>query len=449
MQQLRLPHVLIILIALLIAVVPLTSSFAQSVDNETKTVSYTVKPGDSLIALATQYFRKTQDYRIVQRLNRITNPRRIPIGTVLQIPHAVLKYRGETAQVAAFRGTARISVAGQGARAPALNETINEGTGLATGAASSLSLTVSDGSILTMPSNSVMRIVRLRRLLLTGSLDFEYALDEGSIRSKVAPARNQNDRFRVRTPSAVSAVRGTDFRTRYDNSAQRSFAELVEGGLDVAIDGDGSENSDAASLKPGFGAIVGTEGLKTEILLAAPNIVEGSGTLRDPQLVFAVDALPGATGYRLQIARDSSFIEIVEDVQGSDPRFTLDALDDGSYFAKVTAISTSGLEGLPSNVVFRRRLNNVTASAGQSDDGFVFRWVAVGSGERRYRLQILQGDDPNRAPFVDEAGLSETSLSLSDLPAGTYRWRVGTTAFFDGETEEVWTEFETIRLDAN
>ncbi|MEO1044300.1 MAG: FecR domain-containing protein [Pseudomonadota bacterium] len=443
-MQLRLPHVLIVLIALLIAIIPLAPSFAKGDAGSDDSVRYTVEPGDTLIDLARDYFRQPQDYRAVQKLNRIANPRRIPVGMILTIPYDLLKYRQETAQVAAFRGMARISADGQGARMPELNQTISEGTGLATGAASSLSLAVSDGSILTMPSNSVMRITRLRRIILTDSLDFEYALDKGALRSIAAPARNSEDRFRVRTPSAVSAVRGTDFRTRFDDGANRSFAELVEGGLDVS-----ASSGDSARLEPGFGATIGAAGLNTEPLLTAPEVAQGSGIQRDPQLTFRVDTLPSASAYRLQIARDSSFIDIVEDVQSDGTSFTLDALEDGNYFAKFTAIAASGLEGLPANIAFRRRLNSVSGSAGPSDDGFLFRWLALGSGERRYRLQIFADNDAAQAPIVDEAGLVESGISLSDLPAGEYRWRVGTIAFFEGESEQVWTEFQTLRIDAD
>ncbi|MEM1133225.1 MAG: FecR domain-containing protein [Pseudomonadota bacterium] len=441
-MQLRLPHIAIIVIALLIACLPLTKAFAQAGNGDSETVEYTLKRGENLFDLATQYFRKQQDYRLVQRMNRIRNPRRIPVGTVIEIPYSVLKYSDETARVAAFRGTARISPSGKGAREPKLNEAVNEGAGLATGAASSLSLSVSDGSTLTMPSNSVMRIVRLRRWLLTDSLDFDYALEQGAVRTKFNPARNKDDRFRVRTPSAVSAVRGTEFRTRYDNEKGVSFVELVEGKLDVSND-----VSEAANLEAGFGAIVSQSDLSKAPLLAAPDFVKGSGNQRDPQLNFTAEPLNDAVGYRLIISRDSSFLDIVEDIENQNSSFTLDELEDGNYFAKISAFSKSGLEGLPSQIAFRRRLNGLTASAERNDDGFLFRWVAVGRGERRYRLQIFLGNEPGQLPIVDEAGLTETSLSLSDLVPGEYRWRVGSTTFIDGESEERWSPFQTIRMD--
>ncbi|WOE76100.1 FecR family protein [Alterisphingorhabdus coralli] len=441
-MSLRIPHFALIFMALLVACLPVSMAQAQTNRGDSETARYTVKRGDNLFDLAAKYFRRQQDYRTVQRINRISDPRRIPVGTVLKVPYSLLKFRDESARVAAFRGTARISAKGKGARAPVLNETLNEGVGLATGAASSLSLAVSDGSTLTMPSNSVMRIVRLRRWLLTDSLDFDYALEEGAVRTKFNPARNDDDRYRVRTPSAVSAVRGTEFRTRYDDASNTSYVELVEGSLDIS-----GKNRGNANLTPGFGAIVSGKALSKLELLPAPNFVEGSGNQQDMRLNFSVEPVAEAVGYRLIVSRDSGFIEVVEDVRGEDNRFTLQELADGDYFARMSALSDNGLEGMPSQVAFRRRLNSLSATVEETNSGFVFRWVGSGTGKKVYRLQIFKDDAPGQPPIVDEAGLTETSLTLSDLVPGSYRWRVGSTIFFDGKQEENWTEFQTIRMD--
>ena len=441
-MQLRCIPLLIAFLAVFTASLSVSAAYAQGDTGRPERATYTVRSGDTLFDLAEQYFRRLEDYRIVQRINKVKNPRKMPIGKVLQIPYSILKYSSETAQIAAFRGTARVSTSGQGAREPRLNETIGEGAGLATGAASSLSLAVSDGSIVTLPSNSTMKIVRLRRFALNDSIDFEYALEEGAVRTNVAPLRSNNSRFRVRTPSAVSAVRGTDFRTRFDVDSGQSFIELIEGGLDVS-----SNNGANTRLDDGYGAIIDGGQISTEALLAAPHILENSGWQREEELRFAVDPIDAAAGYRLIIARDSSFIDIVEDMTGTSSSFTLEELEDGNYFAKMSAFSGNGLEGLPSQIAFKRRLNSVMASAGENDEGYEFRWVPAGKGERLYRLQIYASNASSAVPIVDEAGLTGTSITLSDLPPGEYRWRVGSSLFDNDTMEERWTDFQTIRVD--
>ncbi len=451
-MNLRYHHWALILLALAVAVLPLSYGNAQTATQGSQTpetVSYRFQSGDTLLALASKYFRQQSDYQVVQKLNGISDPRRIRVGTTLRIPYNILKFSNESADVVAFRGIVRIAGIGPDPRAPKLNEAITEGVGLATGPDSSLSLATSDGSIITMPSNSVMRIVKLRRILITDSIDIEYALDEGGVRTKVQPARKLEDRYRVRTPAAVSAVRGTDFRNRFDPASNQSFAELLEGGLQVA-----SGNAGGADLKPGFGAAISDQGLKTEALLPAPVIQAGQGKQREEQVKFMLDPVADAISYRLVVARDSGFIDIVAEAENAAPELSLNALDNGNYFAKLTAFSKTGLEGLPVQQAFRRRLNTVSAEANQEDDGFAFRWTTSGNDRKLFRFQLFSIDPAlndsfsptERPPLVDEGELTQTRMSVSALPAGKYFWRVGTYLYADGEVDPVWTDFQSFAI---
>ena len=456
-MNLKYHHWALILLALIVAALPFSHSSAQTgsaTAQAGETVSYRFRSGDTLLALASKYFRQQTDYLQVQRLNNISDPRRIRVGTVLKIPYKILKFSKESANVIAYRGPVRIAGANIGPqpREPVLNEAIEEGSGLATGADASLSLSTSDGSIITMPSNSVMRITKLRRILLNDSIDIEYALDEGGVRTKVQPARKAEDRYRVRTPSAVSAVRGTDFRNRFDPVSNKSFAELLEGGLQVAT----NDNGDTALL-PGFGAAISDQGLKTEALLSPPVILSGQGVQREEDIVFAVAPVEGAQRYRLVVAKDSGFINVVAEAENDAPKVIVSNLDNGNYFAKVTAFSKTGLEGLPTKQAFRRRLNNVSAKAAQEDDGFAFRWTSSGSERKLYRFQLFTTKDVDAEdfstgegpPLVDEAALTQTKVSVSSLPAGKYYWRVGTYLYGNGEIDAAWTDFESFTIAAD
>jgi hypothetical protein len=257
------------------------------------------------------------------------------------------------------------------------------------------------------------------------------------------------DRYRVRTPAAVSAVRGTDFRNRFDPASNQSFAELLEGGLQVA-----SGNAGDADLKPGFGAAISDQGLKTEALLPAPVIQAGQGKQREEQVKFMLDPVADAISYRLVVARDSGFIDIVAEAENAAPELSLNALDNGNYFAKLTAFSKTGLEGLPVQQAFRRRLNTVSATANQEDDGFAFRWTTSGNDRKLFRFQLFSIDPAlndsfsptERPPLVDEGELTQTRMSVSALPAGKYFWRVGTYLYADGEVDPVWTDFQSFAI---
>lgn len=405
-------------------------------------IVYTVRKGDTLINLARAYLVRESDWKQVQRLNRVADPHRLPVASSLSLPIRLLKSRPATATVAAFRGEAQIVLPGQAARAVTMGQALGEGARVSTGPASSLSLALTDGSVITLPSNSALRIARLRKLLITDSIDYDLALESGSVRSRVTPFRNRDDRFRLRNPIAVSAVRGTDFRSHYDAATATARAELIEGGIGITA----GEVAKETRLAPEFGAVIGrTGGIAVEPLLPAPVVTSGSGVQRAPALSFAVEAMPGAARYRLLIARDSGFVDVVEDVDASAPDFTLAALPNGNYFVRFTAIAVSGLEGVPGTVAFRRRLATATQGAVAGEEGYVFRWTGSGEGVRRYRFQLRSAD--SAVFIVDEAGLSGSSIVLSDLPPGRYQWRVGTTTHSAEEIDTEWSQFESFALD--
>ncbi|MBU4433885.1 MAG: LysM peptidoglycan-binding domain-containing protein, partial [Alphaproteobacteria bacterium] len=54
-------------------------------------VLYVVKPGDTLIGLASVYLNRPGDYLQVQRANQIARPRALRIGSTLRIDPNLLK----------------------------------------------------------------------------------------------------------------------------------------------------------------------------------------------------------------------------------------------------------------------------------------------------------------------------------------------------------------------
>lgn len=411
-------------------------------------IQYIFKPGDTLYELGTKYFRKPGDYRVVQRLNRIADPRKISIGKRVTIPFRLLKYRATQASLSAFRGN--VSIAADGRQlTPARGLDIAEGSQIVTQAGSFVTLSLEDGSRISMPSNSKVRITRLRHILLTDSVDYEFSVDNGRVRSKVTPFDRDADRYRVRTPVAVSAVRGTDYRVRVDDASGTAFAETVEGQVDVAAGQDIGAAS-AVSVPAGQGAAATVSGeLLTASLLAEPAMVEPAKTQSDPELRFEFE--PGATvqGYRMMISSDAGFVDILDEKSSGEPVMTLPAIPDGRYFGKASVLASDGFEGLPSTFSFKRVLSTISGTAGQGDFGFRFKWAGEGSGTRLYRFQLVAGDKA-AVPMVDEAGLTADVLTLSDLPDGDYFWRVGVTQFTgdpeDPEPVEKWTEFEKLTV---
>jgi len=404
-------------------------------DHADGNIIYNFKRGDTLIHLANRYFKRPELYRVVQRQNGIVAPHRIPVGKKLKIARSLLKYAPATARVISVRG--RVSKAGKQAK---IGDIVKEGMQLSTSPSSYITFQLDDGSRISMPSNSSMKVRLLRRYVLGGSLDYDFAVSKGAVRSKVAPLKSKNDRYRVRSPKAVSAVRGTDYQLRYDAESNSDFAEVLEGGL--AVDAGGKN----LPLPVGKGLAVPPQGdLLVENLLAAPEII-GAGKTQSKEIVtFTANQKASEHGYRYTIGKDSAFVEVVSDQVVKQPVYELTNLDNGNYFVSARAIASSGLQGLPANFAFRRRLNDVKASADKGAEGFRFSWSGSGQGRQLFHFQLIPGSESG-VPVIDETGLTGTQITISDLPDGDYFWRVGSTLFEDNEASVSWTDFEKISL---
>ncbi len=433
-------------LAVLLAIAPNTAAAQKNAGSEE--VTYIFKRGDTLFSLAGNYLRSRSDYAIVQRINRIPDPHRIAIGKPLRIPFYLLKYRPSEASLSAFRGNVSIVSAGQNLT-PVQGLDIKEGSQITTAARSFLTLQLEDGSRVSVPSNSKLKITRLRHILLTDSVDYEIALDSGRLRSKVAPLDKKADRYRVRTPVAVSAVRGTDYRTRVDEASGSAFSETVEGEVVVAA-GDELNGARLVSVPAGTGAAATASGaLAKADLLSPPEMLDPAKIQSEAVLQFSIVPRAAAIGHRIIIASDAGFVDVVAETQGAGTELELPAIPNGRYFAKITALAADGFEGMPATYSFKRQLSTLGGSADSGDFGYRFKWFGEGEGQRFYRLQILK-DSKTAVPILDEAGLSTDTVTLSDLADGEYYWRVGVIQFStdpeDPEAIEKWTDFEKLTV---
>ncbi len=413
---------------------------ASSVSRADDTIAYRIARGETLIGIGEKYLIRSADYRIVQRSNRIADPYRIRVGTVMHIPRSLLQFTPSAGRLAVVRG--QVLVSGRPASA---GQIVNEGQLLQTAAGSFVSIALEDGSRISLPSNSQLRITRLRRYLLASALDYDFQVDRGDARSRVVPLKSPHDRYQVRTPKAVSAVRGTEFQTRFDDQGDRDFAEVDEGALAIGLKTGGE-----VAVGSGNGLSVRPDGSSIKEAMLPPPEIEGAGRLQsDPAVTFAVPS-PGAaiSGYRIGIATDAGFLDQVRDITVAAPTADVGAIADGKYFFRIRAISANGIEGLPATYAFKRRLNSVKAVAGESDDGWTFKWDGEGQGIIRYHFQLYRGGMQNAA-IVDEPALASRAIVVSSLDPDTYYWRVGAAQYADGESSINWTPMEKFVVGAD
>lgn len=412
------------------------------------TIDYVVQRGDTLIDLATAYMNRPLDYRRVQRENRVANPRRLAIGRTLALPVDLLRADPDEARIAGFRGAATLNQDGRSA-VPSAGQTVREGAILSTGANAFVRLALSDGSHVVVPSNSRVRVSRLRRYALNGAVDHAVTVETGRAESRVTPRRRPGG-FAIRTPVSVSAVRGTDFRVSFDAAADRSATEVLEGRVAVA---SGETAEVLAGTDEGVSAAEGVVRLLP--LLPAPALTRPDDVQTAPQVAFDIEPLAGAERYRGRLAQDAGMIEAFAeaDSQPGGP-LAFGDMDEGAYFLRLTALSPEGLEGRATTYSFIRARNGVggLASAMEQADRrrfYRFRWEAEGVGEATFRFQLWRETEDGGVDgplLIDQPGLTDEAFTLSDLPAGVYSWRVQGARHRFGRLLEAWSEPQQLRI---
>lgn len=382
------------------------------------TVSYTIAPNDTLYGIAQRYLINEESALQLQRLNAVRNPRALPIDSTLTIPREMLRHNPVELKVAAFSGPVVINGA-----APVMGAALPEGSTVETGRNGFISFSGGAsvrGARISLPSNTSARLITARRYVLGNTLDVDFAVSRGRANA-TSPTLNGQDRLRMRTPLAVTAVRGTQFRVAYDpESGTSSLTEVTEGNVQVAAGGE------TRPAPAGFGISASDTGVsEPEALLPSPKFID-SGTVQTGEaLNFAMEPVAGAAGYRVRLARSAGPLDVIAEQVVDSEEVSFAGLENGRYFVSARSISQSGLEGAAEDYGFLRKRVGVSAAAGSSPDfdGYAFNWLPEGGENATFAFQLWAENNPG-ALLVDEVGLTSSGLALTDLPAGRYLWRV-------------------------
>ncbi len=399
--------------------------------SDRRVARYVVRRGDTLTALAMRYFAPGGLARVME-VSRIAKPRILYTAEVLSIPYAAMRWMPVDAQILSFRGRVQIGTA-----PGAVGMVVHNGAVVSTAGDSFVAMRFPDGSIATLPSNSAMRIVSARRYVLTGEVDRRFVIERGASEWRVTPSKAAGDRFEVRTPVSLAAVRGTEFRVTFDNRDSKTGTGVVKGEVGFSS----NTSSDAAGLPAGFGALTDAGGIiDKRALLAAPALAAGDERQRDRAVSFHATAIAGARTYRFEVARDQAFLHVMTTVESASPTGVIDALDDGAYFVRSSAIDDGGLQGLSTVTAFQRQRSELSMTKLPKSDKWLFDWTRGPEGTVAYRFTLAQNADL-RDPIVDLPGLTGHGAAIGPLFFGRYFVRV-TTFLRDGSSIVQASAFE-------
>ena len=397
---------------------------------------YTVRPGDTLWDVSAAYLRETDDWQRLQALNGVADPYTLPPGSRLRIPVAWMRIKPAPARITAVEGEAAVRSGDGGALAPAVDAMLlKPGDEVTTAADSSVMIEFADGSTLRVGAGSYVAFDILSVAGGTAFVDTRLRLLKGSTTMRARSRRAGGSRTEIRTPAALSAVRGTDFRVGVLEADEAMRTEVLSGRVAV------SARAKTVAVTAGFGTVVdvGAPPRSPRPLLPAPELTDVPAVLERVPVRIRVAQVSGAAAYRLEIARDAAFTQVVAERTAATPSITGPDLADGSYVLRVRAIDALGQEGLDATRAFVLNARPEPPFLIEPSEGGVvpdglphFRWSEPDEAAA-YRFQLAAGDDFG-TPFASVDRLSEARFALTTaLPPGAYRWRVAT---FDKRGEE-------------
>ncbi len=421
---------------------------APSTPRQGDEIAHSVKEGDTLEGLARSYLANPRQWPLLQARNKVADPKRLQPGSLIFIP--VRLQPSESATVQFVQGEVTAQARGGTAAPIATGSKLEEGTELKVGPESFVAVQLADGTVVRVQAQSELQLRQLRRRGRAGSVQSVLEMHKGGVESTVPPSTEPLRRMEIRTPLAVTSVRGTQFSVALAESGQTT-ASVEHGSVAVQSRRD-TDSEPGAALKaptallaPGQGLAVATDGTvgAPRPLLPAPDTSGMPATLGDAGLL-AID-LPmasGATRYVAQVAQDPEFTQVLRHGSFSDGRLRWKALDDGRYYLAVRALDDAGIAGLPAVQPFIVKTRPVAPLYQHPAPGAV---VPSGAAELRctevpgvrwYRVQV-SADAQFTQPLRDEQRLAECRLPLGALPAGSYFWRIASLlALPDGQADQ-------------
>jgi hypothetical protein len=143
----------------------------------------------------------------------------------------------QVATLEQVNGPVEVLVAGSGAWQPAsAGAPVKPGDSIATGPLAGVTLAFFDGSMTVLEAETKVAIVQMDTKRDDSCKMIVLRQEVGQTHSSVQPLLAPDARFEIETPSAVMAVRGTEFTLGVDSNGA-THMEVIEGSVDVTAEG--------------------------------------------------------------------------------------------------------------------------------------------------------------------------------------------------------------------
>lgn len=320
-----------------------SGALAQPMGAQGDDFLYRVIQNDTLINISQTFTGTESNWPMLQQLNAVADTHALPIGMELRIPFHLIPEL--PAQAGVEHAYGRVL---HNDRPLAREASVREGDSLSTSVNSFLTLRLPDDSITTIPSETAVRLTRLRTFRGTGLIDAIFELEEGSLESAVAPGGQGAGRYEIRTPVSITGVRGTRLRVHSDHTGTRT--EVLSGSAQL-----GSQAQAGLRLLASQGSAVTADGIvhPARALLPAPRLQPADSPGSSNTLEF--EPVAGAVAYQVRVSADAAGMQPVHTQIIEGPPVRYRAPRAGQWHVSVQAIDDLGLMGEAASLAFEGR----------------------------------------------------------------------------------------------
>ncbi len=383
-----------------------------------QTIEYVVQPGDTISDISERYLNGYARWGAIEHLNPGLNIHQLSPGQVLLLPEERVHSTAISVKVLKINGSAESG-----------GISLKEGQRLGVNATiivskdSFVTLSLDDGSIVIIEPGSKVHVRELREFA-TGAQRAIFEVEEGRVEVETKPQK-PGARFEINTPTATTATRGTHFRTAYhDGDEEKTATEVVDGQVDVF-----SSSEKSHRVKGGEGIVVSPSGVsEPESLLPAPDLSTVADLFTRTTIELSFPQIVDATTYRVSVARDADFHDVVATVAHNTPNIRIASLDDGRYYMRARAVSPSGLHGQDAQKSFELDAHpeppfvlTPPPNKRLAANAPVHLSWSVPQGAESYIIDI----EKDGAAFSHIADLRVNEFSFT-TDVGDYRWRLAT-----------------------
>lgn len=395
---------------------PMAESYAEQ---ESLDWHYTIRPSDDLPAISKRLLKTQYSWTSIAHYNNIENVDDLLVGSILKIPISWLKYQPQPAKIAEYTGVALLKRRQETRYSPIENPShLYVGDELLT-REGALRIEFADGTDLRLDSYSHLIFNKLSAYKEIGMVDTRMRLSRGGLRTQVK-SLTRGSRYEISTPSAVAAVRGTDFRLR--TNAKGTVLEVLEGTVEFIYE-HGHE-----FIEAGFGArILDQSAIMDTILLNALPTLSNNSQLRKIDSIDASEqalewqGLPSGFATTLSTSKNLSAPNTALAAptsattnfdSASSLQASADSDDIGTDTSEPSTPDAAILDlPLPGSIV----------------DGFTaeFSWT-VSSPSTLSRIELAKDNEFERIALQTKWTENTTYRLEQQLAAGNYYWRVRT-----------------------